>query len=217
MLLYVDVNPTSNNALTSSIESLTPHPPHDGDESPISSSPPTPHTPLNRSSSHSSDDAPHRPMPQHLDSRSPMIPKRLHVRDSFKGIDSESNCRKQRDSLEGLNATLGLVIHGAADGIALGASSRSGSGSLGLIVFMAVLVHKGGSSVRAVHAQGRWLIRRTYRAGPDHHAAFFGLDTAKDQAAACHLFVRRAARSYHNIPHCRCVWLVYIRPRTGAR
>lgn len=49
--------------------------------------------------------------------------------------------------MEGLNATLGLVIHGAADGIALGASSRSGSGSLGLIVFMAVLVHKGASPI----------------------------------------------------------------------
>lgn len=47
------------------------------------------------------------------------------------------------NSMAGLNATLGLVIHGAADGIALGASSRSGSGKLGLIVFIAVLVHKG--------------------------------------------------------------------------
>jgi zinc transporter 9 len=72
-----------------------------------------------------------------------MIPKRLHVRDGFKDVENDMNCRQKRDSLEGLNATLGLVIHGAADGIALGASSRSGSGSLSLIVFMAVLVHKG--------------------------------------------------------------------------
>lgn len=46
----------------------------------------------------------------------------------------------------GLNATLGLVIHAMADGIALGASSLSGSGGLGLIVFVAVIVHKGESS-----------------------------------------------------------------------
>ena len=46
-------------------------------------------------------------------------------------------------AIHGLNATLGLVIHGAADGIALGASSLSESGSLGFIVFLAVLVHKG--------------------------------------------------------------------------
>ena len=145
MLLYVTRASKGYYIANHSIESLTPHPPHDGDDSSISS-PPTPHTPLNRSSSRSSDeehgDIPHRPTPQHLDSRSPMIPKRLHIRDGFKDVENDMNCRKKRDSLEGLNATLGLVIHGAADGIALGASSRSGSGSLGLIVFMAVLVHK---------------------------------------------------------------------------
>lgn len=49
----------------------------------------------------------------------------------------------QGGAIKGLNATLGLVIHGAADGIALGASSLSEKGNLGLIVFVAVLVHKG--------------------------------------------------------------------------
>jgi zinc transporter ZupT len=44
----------------------------------------------------------------------------------------------------GLNATLGLVIHAMADGIALGASSLSPSGGLGFVVFLAVIVHKGG-------------------------------------------------------------------------
>jgi zinc transporter 9 len=48
-------------------------------------------------------------------------------------------------AVHGLNATLGLVIHGAADGIALGASSLSGRGSLSLVIFLAVLVHKGES------------------------------------------------------------------------
>lgn len=47
----------------------------------------------------------------------------------------------------GLSATLGLVIHGAADGIALGASSLSGRAELGLIVFLAVLVHKGPAAL----------------------------------------------------------------------
>ena len=42
-----------------------------------------------------------------------------------------------------MNALLGLVIHGLADGIALGASSLSDRSSLGVIVFLAVLVHKG--------------------------------------------------------------------------
>ena len=46
-------------------------------------------------------------------------------------------------SLAGLNATLGLVIHAMADGIALGASSLSEKGSLGFVIFLAVIVHKG--------------------------------------------------------------------------
>ncbi len=46
----------------------------------------------------------------------------------------------------GLNATLGLVIHAMADGIALGSSSLSGNGGLGFVVFLAVIVHKGASA-----------------------------------------------------------------------
>jgi len=71
----------------------------------------------------------------------------MHIED---GLDE----RQSAGSLvHGLNATLGLVIHGAADGIALGASSLSGNGSLGLVVFLAVLVHKGEQSGRDVADQ----------------------------------------------------------------
>lgn len=38
--------------------------------------------------------------------------------------------------------TTGLVIHAAADGIAMGASATSSSTKLGFIVFIAILVHK---------------------------------------------------------------------------
>ena len=41
-----------------------------------------------------------------------------------------------------LSTTLGLCIHAAADGIALGASSSSTSSSLSLIIFVAIMVHK---------------------------------------------------------------------------
>ena len=83
-------------------------------------------------------------LPHHMDPNTPIIPKRLHIRER----DHESGGKRSfKDSaVQGLNATLGLVIHGAADGIALGASSLSGRGSLGLIVFIAVLVHKGKST-----------------------------------------------------------------------
>ncbi|KAL8709346.1 MAG: hypothetical protein Q9220_005939 [cf. Caloplaca sp. 1 TL-2023] len=41
------------------------------------------------------------------------------------------------------STTLGLVIHAAADGIALGASHSSGSSTgLGFIIFMAIMIHK---------------------------------------------------------------------------
>jgi zinc transporter 9 len=39
--------------------------------------------------------------------------------------------------------TLGLVIHSIADGLALGASARSGQNALEAIVFLAIIVHKG--------------------------------------------------------------------------
>lgn len=41
-----------------------------------------------------------------------------------------------------LATTLGLVIHAAADGIAMGASATASNLSVGLIIFLAILVHK---------------------------------------------------------------------------
>lgn len=40
------------------------------------------------------------------------------------------------------STTVGLVIHAAADGIALGASSTGSSSRLGFIVFLALMIHK---------------------------------------------------------------------------
>ena len=44
--------------------------------------------------------------------------------------------------LLGLSATFGLLVHGAADGLAVGASVSS-STETGLIVFVAIMLHKG--------------------------------------------------------------------------
>ncbi|ODN82337.1 hypothetical protein L198_07757 [Cryptococcus wingfieldii CBS 7118] len=69
-------------------------------------------------------------------------PKRMSV------DDSASEGAATVSAVHGLNATLGLVIHGAADGIALGASSlASSNSSLGLVVFLAVLIHKGPTAL----------------------------------------------------------------------
>ncbi|ORY35533.1 Zinc/iron permease [Naematelia encephala] len=130
-------------ALMLLIESLTPHPPHSPPSSP-SSTPPTIHTPLTAISPDRRSLESGRPSPHHLNSSSPMIPKRMHVSD----VDESGRKNPHpQGGVQGLNATLGLVIHGAADGIALGASSLSGSGSLGLVVFLAVLVHKGPTAL----------------------------------------------------------------------
>ena len=65
--------------------------------------------------------------------------------DDEDGDDDQDGEGSGDQGLSGLNATLGLVIHAMADGIALGASSLSSSGGLGFVVFLAVIVHKGES------------------------------------------------------------------------
>ena len=57
------------------------------------------------------------------------------------GLPHAVHHEEDRDLL-GLSATLGLVIHSAADGLALGASVTS-STETGLIVFAAIMLHKG--------------------------------------------------------------------------
>ncbi|KAL0249902.1 hypothetical protein I308_103205 [Cryptococcus tetragattii IND107] len=119
------------------IESLIPHESHQNQPPSSYASPSPPGTPISIESSS-------RPPPQHLNSHTPIVskPKRMSV------DESESEAAAQMSSVHGLNATLGLVIHGAADGIALGASSlASGKKSLSLIVFLAVLVHKGPTAL----------------------------------------------------------------------
>jgi zinc transporter 9 len=66
-------------------------------------------------------------------------------RDSNSCVEEGEEEERERikNGVAGLNATLGLVIHAMADGIALGASSLSESGGLGFVVFLAVIVHKG--------------------------------------------------------------------------
>ncbi|ORX38492.1 Zinc/iron permease [Kockovaella imperatae] len=128
-------------ALMLCMESLTPHPPHDPSE--VTPTPDDETSPLQSPARRNSDDR-SRPLPPHLDSSTPMIPKRLHMDDSSHKVDTLFH---SPNGHRGLNATLGMVIHGIADGIALGASSLSARKSLGLIVFLAVLVHKGPTAL----------------------------------------------------------------------
>ncbi|KAL9020781.1 MAG: hypothetical protein Q9185_001965 [Variospora sp. 1 TL-2023] len=63
---------------------------------------------------------------------------------SLSDLSSSSQSAHQTPSSQrSFSTTLGLVIHAAADGIALGAShSSGGSSSLGLIIFLAIMIHK---------------------------------------------------------------------------
>ncbi|KAI9799061.1 MAG: hypothetical protein M1833_004255 [Piccolia ochrophora] len=53
-------------------------------------------------------------------------------------LDSHTSSQQSR----GTATTIGLVIHSIADGIALGASSTTTDTRLGLIIFVAIMVHK---------------------------------------------------------------------------
>lgn len=59
-----------------------------------------------------------------------------------KPVDDSNANGKAKDANPGA-ITLGLVIHSIADGLALGASARSGQNALEAIVFLAIIVHKG--------------------------------------------------------------------------
>ncbi|TXT13096.1 hypothetical protein VHUM_01497 [Vanrija humicola] len=99
------------------VENITPHPPHDHEDC------------AEERAEYSRAIA---------EDRVPMLPK--------PDAEHDHKCASHA-AAHGLSATLGLVIHGAADGIAIGASSLSGSAQLGLVVFLAVLVHKGPAAL----------------------------------------------------------------------
>ncbi|KAJ3084224.1 hypothetical protein HDU99_002589 [Rhizoclosmatium hyalinum] len=67
---------------------------------------------------------------------------------SQSGSSSSSNGNGNGDqkSSSTSSATLGLVVHAAADGIALGAALSSDASSLGFIVFLAIMLHKAPSA-----------------------------------------------------------------------
>lgn len=50
--------------------------------------------------------------------------------------------RQPQSSNKGMTATIGLVVHAAADGIALGAAATTSRSDLQVIVFLAIMLHK---------------------------------------------------------------------------
>ncbi|KAI9815498.1 MAG: hypothetical protein M1827_002632 [Pycnora praestabilis] len=66
----------------------------------------------------------------------------LHRPSSPSGDDDSDGFHESRNQSRPFATTIGLVIHAAADGIALGASSSGSDTSLGFIIFFAIMVHK---------------------------------------------------------------------------
>lgn len=73
---------------------------------------------------------------------------RRNSNDHVKANGSTSQQRGLRDAFASI---AGLVIHAAADGIAMGASAGSGDESLKLIVLFAIMIHKAVSTFLVSH------------------------------------------------------------------
>lgn len=54
----------------------------------------------------------------------------------------QCSTRKSGGKERSMTATLGLVVHAAADGVALGAAATTSQADVELIVFVAIMLHK---------------------------------------------------------------------------
>ncbi|XP_055595022.1 zinc transporter ZIP9-like [Uranotaenia lowii] len=57
-------------------------------------------------------------------------------------VDQVSSRRKEGTNERNLTATIGLVVHAAADGVALGAAATTSHSDVEIIVFLAIMLHK---------------------------------------------------------------------------
>lgn len=91
-------------------------------------------------------------LPRHATDRFQSAPATRHISLDNLASSSVSGEEESEGFLEslapsprqsrGLATTIGLVIHAAADGIAMGASATTSDMKLGLIIFVAIMIHK---------------------------------------------------------------------------
>lgn len=60
----------------------------------------------------------------------------------FMMIVDQISSRRNKDSDRNSTATIGLVVHAAADGVALGAAATTSHQDVEMIVFLAIMLHK---------------------------------------------------------------------------
>ncbi|KAF8599450.1 hypothetical protein BDV93DRAFT_526110 [Ceratobasidium sp. AG-I] len=86
----------------------------------------------------------------------------IPIKRGFTLVDDSNANGKTKETNPGA-ITLGLVIHSIADGLALGASARSGQSSLEAIVFLAIIVHKAPTALALSTALMPHLSRQSVR------------------------------------------------------
>ncbi|KAI9358296.1 ZIP zinc transporter-domain-containing protein [Zopfochytrium polystomum] len=80
------------------------------------------------------------------------------------GHHHHNNNARRKSGLGKMAATLGLVVHAAADGIALGAAVATDQSTLGMIVFLAIMLHKAPTAFGLVtHLLREGASRKTIR------------------------------------------------------
>ncbi|TQW00350.1 Zinc/iron permease [Cordyceps javanica] len=95
---------------------------------------------IDRLPQHATDSLQSAPQTQHI-SMDNLGGDRASV-DEERGFFGSFSLREAPKVARSMATTIGLVIHAAADGIAMGASAASSSMKLGFIIFVAIMIHK---------------------------------------------------------------------------
>ena len=95
---------------------------------------------IDRLPQHATDSFQSAPTTQHI-SMDNLAGDRASV-DEERGFLGSFSLREAPKVARSMATTIGLVIHAAADGIAMGASASSSSMKLGFIIFLAIMIHK---------------------------------------------------------------------------
>lgn len=97
---------------------------------------------IDRLPQHATDSLQSTPATQHI-SMDNLSGDRASVDDDAeRGFLGAFSLREAPKVARSMATTIGLVIHAAADGIAMGASAASSSMKLGFIIFLAIMIHK---------------------------------------------------------------------------
>lgn len=92
--------------------------------------------------------SPPRPTPLCIMSPSDRLSGGLHSHSHGVALptDAEGGLQAGDDSAKSKSALVGMIVHAAVDGVALGATVKEGDGALGLLVFVAIMLHKAPSA-----------------------------------------------------------------------